>query len=493
VSDNLQPTSGFAGRGPFAHGLKRLSAFVAIASSLTLLALSVVWAPAGWAVDVRVAQLEVKFFRHDYPNDNPRQRLERLEKMVFGVARTGSDRERLSRLLSAVPSLDSEPSPERIPAVRNIASQKTSPAQASGAREPKLGTADYTPPASSKYPAVSAMEKRLFGTDYSAEHITSRLDRLEKRMYGRTFAASHLGDRVDRLRDKTGVDIATQIPQSYLPALDDDEKPRSQVANGVWTEPVLPPQARPPAAARNQRPANNRWSPAQSRWQPSSQDATFTLFPPRLSPPISVDAGAGIEEYTYDGSPDHRRRQATRGYARAWGGSGGLYSSPRQRQAQRWADGSIAQRNGRSPAYGTLDDYVRAQRRQQRRQMSVPPLAPPIAQGYGRVPLHPCGAYGVAPQIALRSAPPYMAPPRPTYSSPLPVALIPHVTALELRQFGIAYPWDPLPLRIGRLEAAMIPSERSRTDMPLPDRLERLVRLLPYGRWGGPLMADRYR
>jgi hypothetical protein len=97
------------------------------------------------------------------------------------------------------------------------------------------------------------------------------------------------------------------------------------------------------------------------------------------------------------------------------------------------------------------------------------------------------------PQITHYSAPPYAAPPRPTYASAIPVALIPHVTALELRQFGIAYPWDPLPLRISRLEAAMIPGTQSRSNMPLPDRLEQLVRLLPYGRWGGPLMADRYR
>src|SRR5262249_19758757 len=161
VSKIIQPASGSPGRRSLDRMLRGLSSFVTIASSLALLAVSAVCvAPCG-AVDVRIAQLEAKFFRHDYPNDDPRHRLDRLEKMVFGVTRTGSEEDRLSRLLSAVPSLDAEPSPERIPGVRSSASQKSRAAQPGGAPEPKIASttpSTYSSPASSKYPAVTAME-----------------------------------------------------------------------------------------------------------------------------------------------------------------------------------------------------------------------------------------------------------------------------------------------------------------------------------------------
>src|SRR5262249_52032077 len=53
-----------------------------------------------------LSKLEVKFFQHDYPTDTMASRLERLEKMVFGEIRSGSDYDRLSNLLAAVPNLN---------------------------------------------------------------------------------------------------------------------------------------------------------------------------------------------------------------------------------------------------------------------------------------------------------------------------------------------------------------------------------------------------
>ena len=49
-----------------------------------------------------VDKLETKFFRHMYPKDSTTVRLDRLEKMVFGETKSGSDQERTAGLLKLV-------------------------------------------------------------------------------------------------------------------------------------------------------------------------------------------------------------------------------------------------------------------------------------------------------------------------------------------------------------------------------------------------------
>src|SRR5262249_51929595 len=146
---------------------------------------------------------------------------------------------------------------------------------------------------------------------------------------------------------------------------------------------------------------------------------------------------------------------------------------------------------GYSPPAGVY--YRNPPQAQPRRHMTMPPVTPPLARAYDQPFGRPFGGYGLSPQITHYSSPPYAAPPRPRNQAASPSAPIPPATALEMRHSGVGLPWDPLRARIARLEAAMTPADRSGSAMPLPDRLERLVRLLPYGRWGGPLMADRYR
>src|SRR5271163_1373137 len=46
--------------------------------------------------DSNLSKLELKFFQHEYPKDTNQVRLERLEKMVYGETKTGSESERLA-------------------------------------------------------------------------------------------------------------------------------------------------------------------------------------------------------------------------------------------------------------------------------------------------------------------------------------------------------------------------------------------------------------
>lgn len=174
------------------------------------------------SADPSVPKLETKFFEHTYPKDPLPQRLDRIEKMVFGETKTGADGERLSKLIQAVPGLNSVNVPD------SSAPSKTASkgddgdvpmAPPSKSRAPQVSHSEVT---DAKYPQVSAMEQRLLGKDYAAEPVDQRLARLETRVFGKPSASTDLSDRVDALKSKTGVDITKQAPNGADWADDDD-------------------------------------------------------------------------------------------------------------------------------------------------------------------------------------------------------------------------------------------------------------------------------
>ncbi len=177
-----------------------------------------------------IAKLEEKFFAHTYNKDTWQGRLERVEKMVFGETKTGSSQERLAALLAAVPNLASDENADKVSTkTAQGGSEATKPARNRHSKpsavpetEP-VAEADSAPDASpGGYPAVTAIEKKIFGKDYSAEPVNQRLARLETNVFGKPSASSDLSDRVDRLKQKTGIDIARQMPSGSDWA-DDDE------------------------------------------------------------------------------------------------------------------------------------------------------------------------------------------------------------------------------------------------------------------------------
>jgi hypothetical protein len=176
-----------------------------------------------------VAKLEEKFFQHSYGKDDTQVRLERLEKMVFGSAHTGSTSERVTDLLKAVPVTQS--------ADASNAGDQTDASQAITSKKPKSEKTKAPPTASqgdsqdstiadgsaSDYPAVTAMEKKSLGKTYVGEPVSRRLDRLETKEFGRPSSSTDLSERVDRLKQRTGVDIARMAPAGSDWTDDDDD------------------------------------------------------------------------------------------------------------------------------------------------------------------------------------------------------------------------------------------------------------------------------
>jgi hypothetical protein len=170
--------------------------------------------------DPSVPKLEQKFFEHTYPKDPLPQRLERIEKMVFGEAKSGADGDRLAKLIQAVPGLNSVPDAPAAPS----GGGNTASSDAQDVPMQPPSKARSTPVASdgTKYPQVSAMEQKLLGKDFGTEPVDQRLARLETKVFGKPSSSTDLSDRVDALKSRTGVDITKQAPAGADWADDDD-------------------------------------------------------------------------------------------------------------------------------------------------------------------------------------------------------------------------------------------------------------------------------
>src|SRR5262249_55194263 len=91
--------------------------------------------------------------------------------------------------------------------------------------------ADDDQPAGTSYPAVSAIEKKLFSREFAQEPVKQRLARLETKVFGKPSTSDDLLERVDRLKQTTGIDVTRQAPpQSDWAEDDDDTSPVVQQA-----------------------------------------------------------------------------------------------------------------------------------------------------------------------------------------------------------------------------------------------------------------------
>ncbi len=185
--------------------------------------------------DAELERLEQKFFQHSYPKDDLTTRVERLEKMVFGENKTGSDSERLAKLIEAVPpastgpvadttaSGDEEAEAPVAPPPRKNASNKPSANATKPADDSDQETAARSA-SDEKYPAVSAIEQKVFGRDYASDPVDARLTRLEAKVFGRPSHTTDMSERVDALKQRTGVDLALERPRGSDWSDEDDDE-----------------------------------------------------------------------------------------------------------------------------------------------------------------------------------------------------------------------------------------------------------------------------
>ena len=140
-----------------------------------------------------LAILENRFFSHTYTHDPAEKRLERIECLVYGSTREGSNPDRLGRLLKTVATRSQQP----------LQAEKAAP-------PPKEGTqqAAVAPPSSSKqYPILNTLEWKALKKTFPNETLDQRLDRLEGKMFGQPAQSMAYADRVERLKKTVGIGL----------------------------------------------------------------------------------------------------------------------------------------------------------------------------------------------------------------------------------------------------------------------------------------------
>lgn len=384
--------------------------------ALTLCVFSV-QAPAFAALsdDPNLVKLEQKFFQHSYPKESNEERLDRLEKMIFGEAKDGNERERLDNLVSAVPSLNA-PADDvsgsgagtggtgggngaRGGNSRNSGGSNVASDDDPGANKPQKVEGE------SKYPAVTAMEQKVLGKEYTGEPVAQRLARLETKVFGKPSGIDDLTDRMDRLKSKTGIDIARQAP----PGSDWDDEDDIDF----------------PAPSTARRPAPYQYQP-----KPGDDGRSFS----------GRDLRQDMQKAF--GSPGNRSITG--------GGTGGSGS---------YGMGSGVGIGGGSGSYGMSPP----------RSFGGSGTGSNIGMGAGSG--YPSGI-PTAPPIASRQ-------PAPPSAMAGGMGLSQTVSVLETEIFGKNYAKDPLPARVARLEATVFPQQSPANERTLPDRINRLTSVVP--------------
>jgi hypothetical protein len=135
----------------------------------------------------QLSTLENRFFFHQYTNESDDKRLDRLERLIFGHTRSGSQQDRLNSLQIAIPADGSSPAANSSPS--DTASSKDRP-RPSVPGDPNV---DF-------YPTVTALENEIEGATYKTLPIQERLVQLETKAFGRPSDSDDLSKRVDALK-----------------------------------------------------------------------------------------------------------------------------------------------------------------------------------------------------------------------------------------------------------------------------------------------------
>ena len=198
------------------------------------------WMPLASAINTPstgtdLSTLEKRLFVEEYPSQTTDQRLARLEKFVFGSTRTGSDSERLTSLLLAVPDLSQTADADDASAPAPAASASPATNSAPAASIPESNTAQQDPAAINPspnqgdlasidyYPTVTALEEKILGHNDRTASLSNRLSALETKAFGKPGdSGKDFATRVDRLKryvaNKYGSDDYLSSPEPAVSA-----------------------------------------------------------------------------------------------------------------------------------------------------------------------------------------------------------------------------------------------------------------------------------
>ncbi len=166
--------------------------------------------------DQTLSKLEDRFFEHEYSTDTDTDRINRLEKFVFGCTQTGSINDRLQHIMSTIPD-------DTTDKIVNAASQTSDTDTSDSGNNQQISTTstDQSQDTSnstddnqqvgdaptgqafdySSYPSVTSLEQELLGHTYTNDPLARRLARLETKAFGAPSTSNDLSQRTDNLEN----------------------------------------------------------------------------------------------------------------------------------------------------------------------------------------------------------------------------------------------------------------------------------------------------
>ncbi|CAN5327641.1 hypothetical protein BH11CYA1_BH11CYA1_21430 [soil metagenome] len=171
-----------------------------------------------WAESTPLTQLEDHFFQHTYPNDTEDERLDRIEKLVFGEAKSGDGAARISELQKVVAEADSTPS-----VASNSSSGSSSAANntsSSSAPDSSTSAADSAALAGTDYPRVDELEQLILNQNYKQLPLAKRLNQLETKLFGKPSSDDDLSARTDALEVHWEKTLSPSLERQYIGSVD---------------------------------------------------------------------------------------------------------------------------------------------------------------------------------------------------------------------------------------------------------------------------------
>lgn len=149
-------------------------------------------------ISQELSRIENNLFGIEYTKQSDNERLSRIEERVYGEAKSGSVKSRLSTLSDDVVTnlIGQEITPKRDTfddEEEKLEQQKLAQSQTEEYFEPDNPEIDY--------PVVDTFEEQIFGTTYKNLDINKRLAKLEKEVFKKTYEDT-LSERVERLKEK---------------------------------------------------------------------------------------------------------------------------------------------------------------------------------------------------------------------------------------------------------------------------------------------------
>ncbi len=141
-----------------------------------------------------VTALENKLFGISYPNENYSQRVDRIEREIYGKNYIGNSEERLEKIYKIYPK-------EELLNINNYNQQTYD-----------YSEDEYKEAENNDYPMVTLIEEKTLSKSYAHEDIYKRLDRLEEKLYGKIYNELSLNERVEKLKQQSKI---SNKPQNF--------------------------------------------------------------------------------------------------------------------------------------------------------------------------------------------------------------------------------------------------------------------------------------